>query len=388
MRVHLVDGTFELFRHFYGGPPRSDGSREARGAVAGVIQTLIGMLEGGATHIGVATDHVIESFRNDLYPGYKTGEGIDPQLREQFVPLEEAVATLGVAIWPMVEVEADDALAAVAASAASDARVEQVIIYTPDKDLAQCVRGERVVQFDRRSRSVLNADAVVAKFGVPPLSIPDYLALTGDSSDGFPGLPGWGSKSASAVLSRYGRLEDIPASPRTVERCDPLSDARNAPDGSARRDGGGSRISPPDARIRGARGKLGPSRALRSGQSSRRGQVMKGQFVHGVAEIMLVLNLMHPRALSPELLRSSDCSLAQEEHDARTRFSLPCISCPALGSGHFRLFRQDHIARIRDAELEDDGRPGRVPGGESRDHPGLGSPRIPRAGGTCSARIQ
>ncbi|HMI31061.1 MAG TPA: 5'-3' exonuclease H3TH domain-containing protein [Candidatus Limnocylindrales bacterium] len=212
MRVHLVDGTFELFRHFYGGPPRSDGSREARGAVAGVIQTLIGMLEGGATHIGVATDHVIESFRNDLYPGYKTGEGIDPQLREQFVPLEEAVATLGVAIWPMVEVEADDALAAVAASAASDARVEQVIIYTPDKDLAQCVRGERVVQFDRRSRSVLNADAVVAKFGVPPLSIPDYLALTGDSSDGFPGLPGWGSKSASAVLSRYGRLEDIPAS--------------------------------------------------------------------------------------------------------------------------------------------------------------------------------
>ena len=212
MRVHLVDGTFELFRHFYGGPPRADGSREGRGAVAGVIQTLIGMLEGGATHIGVATDHVIESFRNGLYPGYKTGEGIDPELREQFVPLEEAVAALGVAIWPMVEVEADDALAAVAASAASDARVEQVIIYTPDKDLAQCVRGERIVQFDRRSRSVLNADAVVAKFGVPPTSIPDYLALTGDSSDGFPGLPGWGSKSASAVLSRYGHLEDIPAS--------------------------------------------------------------------------------------------------------------------------------------------------------------------------------
>jgi 5'-3' exonuclease len=212
MRVHLVDGTYELFRHFYGGPPRADSSRDGRGAVAGVIQTLLGMLEGGATHVGVATDHVIESFRNELYPGYKTGEGIDPKLWEQFVPLEEAVGALGVAIWPMVEVEADDALAAVAASAASDARVEQVIIYTPDKDLAQCVRGDRVVQFDRRSRTVLNADAVVAKFGVPPASIPDYLALTGDSSDGFPGLPGWGSKSASAVLSRYGRLEDIPAS--------------------------------------------------------------------------------------------------------------------------------------------------------------------------------
>jgi 5'-3' exonuclease len=212
MRVHLVDGTYELFRHFYGGPPRADDSRDGRGATAGVIQTLLGMLEGGATHVGVATDHVIESFRNDLYPGYKTGEGIDPKLWEQFVPLEEAVAALGVAIWPMVEVEADDALAAVAASAASDARVEQVIIYTPDKDLAQCVRGDRIVQFDRRSRKVMNADGVVAKFGVPPASIPDYLALTGDSSDGYPGLPGWGSKSASAVLSRYGRLEDIPAS--------------------------------------------------------------------------------------------------------------------------------------------------------------------------------
>jgi len=212
MRVHLVDGTYELFRHFYGGPPRADASRDRRDAVAGVIQTLIGMLEGGATHVGVATDHVIESFRNDLYPGYKTGEGIDPKLQEQFVRLEEAVAALGVAIWPMVEVEADDALAAVAASAASDARVEQVIIYTPDKDLAQCVRGDRVVQFDRRSRKVLNADQIMAKFGVPPASIPDYLALTGDSSDGYPGLPGWGSKSASAVLSRYGHLEAVPAS--------------------------------------------------------------------------------------------------------------------------------------------------------------------------------
>ncbi len=212
MRVHLVDGTYELFRHFYGGRPLADSSGKERGAVVGVVQSLLGMLEGGATHVGVATDHVIESFRNDLYPGYKTGEGIDPRLWEQFDPLEAAIAALGVVIWPMVEVEADDALAAAAAAAAGDARVEQVVVCTPDKDLAQCVRGNRVVQLDRRSGEVRNADGVMARFGVPPTSIADYLALVGDSADGFPGLPGWGPKSASLVLARYGRLEDVPAS--------------------------------------------------------------------------------------------------------------------------------------------------------------------------------
>ena len=212
MRVHLVDGTYELFRHFYGGPAANDASGEERRAVIGVVRTLLGMLEGGATHLGVATDHVVESFRNGLYAGYKTGEGIDPVLRAQFEPLEAAVAALGVVVWPMVEVEADDALAAAAAAAALDARVEQVILYTPDKDLAQCVRGNRVVQLDRRSGAVLNADGITAKFGVPPASIADYLALVGDSADGYPGLPGWGAKSASSVLAKYGRLEDIPAS--------------------------------------------------------------------------------------------------------------------------------------------------------------------------------
>jgi 5'-3' exonuclease len=212
MRVHLVDGTYELFRHFYGGPPLVDARGEERGAVVGVIQTLLGMLEGGATHVGVATDHVIESFRNELYAGYKTGDGMDPVLWEQFGPLEEAIAALGVAIWPMIEVEADDALAAAAAVAEADERVEQVILCTPDKDLAQCVRGDRVVQFDRRSGATRNAEGVRAKFGVPPSSIVDYLALVGDSADGYPGLPGWGAKSASTVLARYPRLEDIPES--------------------------------------------------------------------------------------------------------------------------------------------------------------------------------
>jgi 5'-3' exonuclease len=212
MRVHLVDGTYELFRHFYGVPPLEDLSGNERGAVVGVIQTLISMLEGGTTHLGVATDHVIESFRNKLYAGYKTGEGIDPPLWAQFVPLEEAVAALGVVVWPMVEVEADDALAAAAAAAAADPRVEQVVICSPDKDLAQCVSGDRVVQLDRRSGKVSNAGGVVERFGVPPSSIPDYLALVGDSADGYPGLPGWGAKSASAVLARFGHLEDIPES--------------------------------------------------------------------------------------------------------------------------------------------------------------------------------
>ena len=212
MRIHLVDGTYELFRHFHGGPPLTDADGKERGAVVGVVYTLLGMIEGGSTHIGVATDHVIESFRNDLYAGYKTGDGIDPALWEQFEPLEQAIAALGVAIWPMIEVEADDALAAAAAAAAADERVEQVVLYTPDKDLAQCVRGDRVVQFDRRSRETRNAEGVRVKFGVPPTSIPDWLALVGDSSDGYPGLPGWGAKSASTVLARYARLEDIPES--------------------------------------------------------------------------------------------------------------------------------------------------------------------------------
>jgi 5'-3' exonuclease len=209
MRVHLVDGTYELFRHFYGGP---DARKNERGAVVGVVQSVIGMLEGGATHVGVATDHVIESFRNDLYAGYKTGEGIDPLLWAQFEPLETALAALGVVVWPMVEVEADDALAAAAVSAAADARVKQVFLCTPDKDLAQSVRGNRVVQLDRRTGEVRNESGVMEKFGVPPASIPDCLALVGDSADGYPGLPGWGQKAASAILAKYLHLEKIPAS--------------------------------------------------------------------------------------------------------------------------------------------------------------------------------
>jgi 5'-3' exonuclease len=211
MRVHLVDGTYELFRHFYALPPHKDAAGEDRGAVVGVVQSLIGMLEEGATHLGVATDHVVESFRNDLYKGYKTGEGIEPRLRSQFEPLEEAIAALGVVVWPMVEVEADDAIAAAAATAAADKRVRQVLVCSPDKDLAQCVRGSRVVQLDRRSGTIWNEKGVEERFGVPPASIPDYLALVGDSADGFPGLPGWGAKSAATVLARYRRLEKIPA---------------------------------------------------------------------------------------------------------------------------------------------------------------------------------
>jgi 5'-3' exonuclease len=210
MHVHLVDGTYELFRHFYGGTPATDSNGAERGAVIGVVQSVLWMIEGGATHLGVATDHVIESFRNDLYPGYKTGDGIDPVLWAQFGPLEDALPALGVVTWPMVELEADDALAAAAMASAADPRVEQVLVCTPDKDLAQCVSGDRIVQLDRRSGQVRNAEGVQAKFGVPPSSIVDYLALVGDSSDGYPGLPGWGAKSASTVLARYGRLEDIP----------------------------------------------------------------------------------------------------------------------------------------------------------------------------------
>jgi 5'-3' exonuclease len=210
--VHLVDGTYELFRYFLSPAAAYDRSAppELR-AVRGVVGSMLGMLEEGATHLGVATDHVIESFRNTLWPGYKTGEGIDPLLYAQFEPLEDALGALGVVVWPMVEFEADDALAAAAAMAAADARVEQVVICTPDKDLAQCVRGDRVVQLDRRRREVRDEPGVVNRFGVPPASIPDWLALVGDAADGYPGLPGWGAASAAAVLARYRHLEEIPA---------------------------------------------------------------------------------------------------------------------------------------------------------------------------------
>jgi 5'-3' exonuclease len=209
--VHLVDGTFELFRYFLSPAAAFERSApEELRAVRGVVGSILGMLEGGATHVGVATDHVIESFRNALWPGYKTGEGMDPLLYAQFQPLEEALSALGVVVWPMVDFEADDALAAAAAMAAADARVAQVVICTPDKDLAQCVRGDRIVQLDRRTRELRDEPGVRQKFGVAPASIPDWLALVGDSADGFPGLPGWGSKSAAAVLARYQRLEHIP----------------------------------------------------------------------------------------------------------------------------------------------------------------------------------
>src|SRR5882724_11885512 len=211
MVVHLIDGTFELFRYFLSPAAAFNRSApEELRAVRGVVASVLGMLEGGVTHLGVATDHVIESFRNALWPGYKTGEGIDPLLYAQFTPLEEALAALGVVVWAMVEFEADDALAAAATMAAADARVEQVIVCTPDKDLAQCVRGDRVVQLDRRRREIRDEAGVVKKFGVPPASIPDWLALVGDAADGFPGLPGWGATSAATVLARYGHLERIP----------------------------------------------------------------------------------------------------------------------------------------------------------------------------------
>ena len=209
MIVHLVDGTFELFRYFMA-PAFDRTVPEALRAVRGVVGSVLAMLEEGATHVGVATDHVIESFRNALWSGYKTGEGIDPLLRAQFEPLEAALSALGVRVWPMVDFEADDALAAAAAMAAADPRVTQVVVCTPDKDLAQCVRGTRVVQRDRRTRETRDEAGVVRKFGVPPASIPDWLALVGDTADGYPGLPGWGAVSAASVLAKYGRLENIP----------------------------------------------------------------------------------------------------------------------------------------------------------------------------------
>src|SRR6185295_18117718 len=218
MIVHVVDGTYELFRHFYGLRRFNKGKDRPFGAVTGVLQTILQMLETGATHIGVATDHVIESFRNDLWPGYKTGEGIEPALWGQFHPLEEALAAMGVVVWPMIELEADDALASAAHLAAGDERAEKVCIWTPDKDLAQCVVGDRVVQVDRRSGQVRNADAIRAKYGVNPEHIPDYLALVGDSADGYPGLAGIGAKTAASLVNRYGRIEDFPPDVLGVNR--------------------------------------------------------------------------------------------------------------------------------------------------------------------------
>lgn len=210
MNVHLVDGTFELFRHFFAVPPSQDASGQEIGAVRGVVASVLSMIEQGATHVGVATDHVVESFRNELYPEYKTSEGVPPELLSQFPILEEALQALGIVVWPMTYFEADDALASAAAKTAADPRVERVFICTPDKDLAQSVQGTRIVQLDRRREIVRDEAGVEAKFGVRPESIPDYLALVGDSADGYPGIAGWGEKGASVVLSQYGHLEGIP----------------------------------------------------------------------------------------------------------------------------------------------------------------------------------
>jgi len=208
--IHLIDGTYELFRHYYAMPSARDKDGREVAAVRGVLASIQGMIKGGATHIGVATDHVIESFRNGLWAGYKTSEGVEPDLLAQFQLLEDTLTAAGFVVWPMVEFEADDALAAAATAAARDQRVERVIICTPDKDLAQCVRGDRVVQLNRRTGVTLGGAGIVGKFGVTPESIPDYLALVGDSADGYPGLPGWGAKSSSAVLAKFRHLEAVP----------------------------------------------------------------------------------------------------------------------------------------------------------------------------------
>jgi 5'-3' exonuclease len=208
--VHLVDGTYELFRHFHGQRRFNKGEDKPFGAVVGVLHTILEMIESGAAHIGVATDHVIESFRNELWSGYKTGQGIEPALLAQFHPLEEALAAMGVVVWPMIELEADDALASAARSAADDVRVQKVCIWTPDKDLAQCVDGDRVVQMDRRAKTIRDAGGVREKFGVEPALIPDFLALVGDAADGYPGLKGIGRVSASRLLSRFGPIESFP----------------------------------------------------------------------------------------------------------------------------------------------------------------------------------
>jgi 5'-3' exonuclease len=219
MDVHLIDGTYELFRYFYAVPAAADVSGQEVGAVRGVVGSVLSMIERGATHVGVATDHIVESFRNDLYARYKTSEGVDPQLLSQFPILEDALTAMGVMVWPMVYFEADDALASAAYKAAQDDRVKQVLICTPDKDLGQCVVGTRVVQLDRRREILRDEAGVVTKFGVQPRSIPDYLAVVGDSADGFPGLPGWGAKAAALTLSQYPHLEDIP---RNWREWDPL----------------------------------------------------------------------------------------------------------------------------------------------------------------------
>jgi len=218
MIVHLVDGTYELFRHFYGLRRFNKGTDRPYGAVVGVLQTVLQMLEKGATHIGVATDHVIESFRNDLWNDYKTGEGIEPALYAQFHPLESALAAMGVVVWPMVELEADDALASAARIASGDERVEKVCIWTVDKDLAQCVRGDRVVQMDRRANKIFDAEGVRQKFGVEPELIPDFLALVGDAADGYPGVPGIGAATAARLLNRHGPIEALPPEALGAER--------------------------------------------------------------------------------------------------------------------------------------------------------------------------
>lgn len=210
MEIYLIDGTYELFRHFFGVPPYRDDQGREVGAVRGVLNSVKSLIRQGVTHLGVATDHVIESFRNDLYPGYKTGEGIPPELFSQFPILEEELQKIGVVVWPMVEYEADDALASAARKAAEDPHVDRIVICTPDKDLGQCVSGTRIVQLDRRKQQVFDEAGIVDKFGVKPRSIPDYLALVGDSADGFPGVPGWGKKTAATVLARHEHLENIP----------------------------------------------------------------------------------------------------------------------------------------------------------------------------------
>lgn len=210
MEVYLIDGTYELFRHYYAVPSARDSDGREVAVVRGVLASLLGMIKAGATHVAVATDHVIESFRNGLWPGYKTSEGIEPDLLSQFPLLEDVLSSAGIVVWPMVEFEADDALAAAAEAAARDQRVERVIICTPDKDLAQCVRGARVVQLNRRTGVTYDEAGVIQKFGVAPASIPDYLALVGDSADGYPGLPGWGAKSSATVLAKFLHIERIP----------------------------------------------------------------------------------------------------------------------------------------------------------------------------------
>ena len=229
MNVYLIDGTYELFRHFFAVPSAKDANRQEIGAVRGVLTSVLSMLEGGVTHLGVATDHVVESFRNNLYPGYKTAEGVPPELLSQFPILEESLQAMGVYVWPMIEFEADDALASAAVKAAQDSNVAQVLICTPDKDLSQCVAGKRIVQLDRRANAVRDEDGVVAKFGIKPESIPDYLALVGDSADGFPGITGWGAKGAAAVLANYPHLEDIPKNftewPTSIRRSKALAES-------------------------------------------------------------------------------------------------------------------------------------------------------------------